>query len=71
MRQTMVVRSKAAKLQAAAGAMAVKMAKSANDPIYKKFKMFRDKFYGAKKIIQTKYGKRAMMVVRKSATSSK
>jgi|GEM_PF-4468672 len=69
MRQTMVVRSKSAKLQAAAGSMAVQLAKAANDPVYKNFKMFRDKFYDAKKKIQDKYGKRAMMAVRKSSTS--
>ena len=67
MRQTMVVRSKQAKLQAAAGAMAVKMAKASNDPMYKKFKMFRDKFFDAKKNIQSKYGKRALMAVKKAA----
>jgi len=43
------------------------MAKASNDPKYKKFKMFRDKFFEAKKNIQSKYGKRALMAVKKAA----
>ena len=65
MKETMVLRSKAAKLQAAAGSMAINLAKAANDPMYKKLKMFREKFFDAKKKIQAKYGKQAMMAVRK------
>lgn len=47
--------------------MAVRMAKENKDPIYAKYKKFRDNFIKFKQAIQLKYAKKAMPLARKAA----
>jgi ribosomal protein S17 len=67
---SMVMRTREAKLKALAASLAVQMAREANDPLYSKYKSFRDKFMAFKKTLQAKYGKRALVVARKGMMSS-
>jgi hypothetical protein len=63
-------RTRDAKLKAAAGAFAIQMAKERKDPLYTKFKRFRDKFWAMKIRIKQKYGPKAMVKARMSMTRS-
>lgn len=68
---SVVKRTREAKLKAAAGALAIQIAKERNDPLYRKFKKFRDRFWTMKNKIKSKYGQKAMVQARKSMSSTK
>lgn len=68
---SMVKRTRQAKLQAMAGALAIQIAKERQDPLYKKFKRFRDKYWSMKRRIKTKYGQKAMVSARDKMAKSK
>jgi hypothetical protein len=55
------------KIDRALGSLATKFAKETDDPLYKKMKKFRDKFFKYRELIKKKYGPR----VRSRAISGK
>ena len=48
------------------GSTALKLAKSANDPLYKRYQLYRLKMLELRKRIMRKYGPKALAQVRKS-----
>ena len=63
--QTMVRRTKQAKMEAAGATIALKMARDAGDPLYKKYEKFAKLHIGLKQQIMKKYGPRARQATRK------
>ena len=59
------------KLKLLTGKMAVKMAKSQNDPLAVKYAKFRSKYFAIKEQIQKKYGMRAMKAAKQVVMKSK
>jgi len=68
MKQSAIVRTKVQKIKALAGSLAVKLAKENKDPMYIKYKRFRDNFMKFKVMIQKKYAKKALPLARKAAS---
>lgn len=64
--QSMIRRTKSAKIRALANRFAVKIAKERQDPAYLKYKLFRDKFIDAKQMLSRKYKAVAMKQARSS-----
>lgn len=62
--QSVIRRSRAVKMQALANRLAVSIAKEKGDPSYKKYKLYRDKFIDAKKMLGRKYKSVAMRQAR-------
>ena len=58
--------SKQTKRQQQAGAAALRLAKDANDPIYKKFIKYRTMMLDSKKKLMKKYGRKGMRAARQS-----
>ena len=69
--QSIIRRSRAVKIQALASRLAVEIAKSKKDPAYTKYKMFRDKFIDAKKMLGRKYKAVALRQARQAITKNK
>lgn len=69
--QSVIRRTRSAKIQALANRFAVAIAKERNDPTYKKYKMFRDKFIDSKKMLGRKYKAVAMKQARAAITTGK
>ena len=63
--------TKKSKLSQQAGAVAIRLAKEANDPSYRLYKKYREMYLNAKKKIVTKYGRKAYREVRKNLTVKK
>lgn len=68
MKQSAIVRTKVQKIKALAGSLAVRMAKENKDPMYAKYKKFRDNFMKFKAVIQKKYARKALPLARKAAS---
>lgn len=67
---SMIRRTRSDKLTTLAANMAIRIAKDRQDPLYKKYKRFRDLFWTAKKMLVKRYGARGMMVARKAMLKS-
>lgn len=68
MKSTSVInRSRNQKYGALGASFAINMAKKNNDPLYKKYKRYRDMFIDQKKKIIEKYGSRGRMQARTSS----
>ena len=63
--------TKQSKLSQQSGAVAIRLAKEANDPAYRLYKKYREMYMKAKKKIITKYGRKAYREVRKNLTTKK
>ena len=63
-RTTMTKVTRQTKIDRAVGNLAVQYAKATNDPMYKKFKKFKDKWMKFKERIQAKYGPRVRTAAR-------
>ena len=62
--QTVIKRTKDQKISAAAGAVAVQIAKQHDDPMYYKLKKYKTLMLQARAAIMDKYKEKAMVVVR-------
>ena len=58
--------SKMSQINRAAGRAALQLAKNANDPLYTKYKTWRNKALDLKKKLMKKYGKKGKKVAKKS-----
>jgi hypothetical protein len=67
---TMVKRTREAKIQAGSASLAMKMAKDNDDILYRKAQRFKKLFVNAKKAVMTKYGQRARTAYLKKMGSS-
>ena len=63
-RTTITKISRQTKIDRAIGALSVQYAKAVNDPMYKKFKKFKDKWMKFKERIQAKYSPRVRSAAR-------
>ena len=63
-RTTMTKITRQTKIERAKGNLAMQYAKATNDPMYKKFKKFKDKWMNYKEKIQAKYGPRVRTAAR-------
>lgn len=61
---SVVKRTKQAKMEAAGAAIAIKMAKDAGDPLYKKYLKFAKLHIALKKKLMQKYGPRSRQAAR-------
>lgn len=57
-------RGRAEKLSALGASLAINIARSKNDPLYKKYEQFREKFLQVKQMIIKKYGRAGMKEAR-------
>lgn len=69
--QSVIRRSRAVKIQALANRLAVDIAKEKKDPAYTKYKLYRDKFIDAKKMLGRKYKSVAMRQARAAVAGKK
>ena len=67
--QTVIRRTKDQKISAAAGAVAVQLAKQHNDPMYYKLRKYRQLMLKAREAIMDKYKEKALTIVRQRMTS--
>lgn len=67
LRTSMRRETKDAKLSRLSGSMATSMAKQKNDPLYKRMKMFKDKYFDLKAQLRKKYGSRGKIAARRAS----
>jgi len=63
---TMTRSTRASKLKRDAGAQGMAIARSKNDPMYKRYQKFRSKMFNVRDKLRAKYGARGMMAARKN-----
>ena len=69
MNKSVVVLDEQRKIKMLVGATAIKLAKEADDPLYKKYESARKKYLEYKTAIIKKFGKKASQVVKKAISS--
>jgi hypothetical protein len=68
---SMIRRTRLKKLNALGANMAISIAKKNNDPAYKRYKMFRDRFLALKKQIIRKNSNKGKIAARRSFSKMK
>ena len=67
LKDTMSRRTRAGKLNALVGALSIKLAARANDPLYVKYSKIRRAYLTLKLNLKKKYGNKALMAARRIA----
>lgn len=70
MQASIIRRSPQAKLQAMAAGMAITIARSNQDPLYRKYRFMRRKYKKLQGVIEKRYGRQAMLKARQVAAKS-